>query len=174
MYYQNALKNFIMEKLCWDNEDKVAEKLLKAFSQYVVSTNKDFLYNKTYFNLFIEEFLSNIVKLKKKYNVMRYHVPKVLKKVGMGKIRCIVIIDDIFIYKDKTISLADEFCASYCNNDKLRIVVKYVDNTEDDERLLIAKEIKIDCNNSRDISQNLQQVFEEAKERYGDCTNEQQ
>ena len=163
-----------MENNCWDNEDNGAEKLLKAFSQYVVSTDKDFLYNKTYFNVYIEEFLSNIIKLKNKYNIMRYHVPKVLKEVGMGQIRCIVIIDDIFIYKDKTISLADEFCASHCNNDKLRIVVKYVDNTEEAERLLIAKEIKIDCNSSSDIKENLKQVFKKAKERYGDCANEQQ
>ena len=167
MYYQNALKKFIMENNFENDGNSAAENLLKAFSQYVVSTDKDFLYNKTYFNVFIEEFLSNIVNLKKKYNIMRYHIPKVLKEVGMGQIRCIVIIDDIFIYKDKTISLADEFCASYCNNDKLRIVVKYVDNTEEDERILIAKEIKIDCNSRRNIIQNLKKVFEEAKEIRG-------
>lgn len=145
MYSNNELIRLISDdELCeyLDKNKKHIKYIFKAFSQYIVSTDKDYLYNKAYIDSYIITFLDHINSLMEKYNILEKSIPKIMDELKMNKKEFVLVIDESLMYKNGKITINESVSSKIYFKDCMTIEIKCIDN-DDRERLLIARKIKL-------------------------------
>ena len=141
MYSNNELTKLMANDELYGYLDKNKEKItyiLEAFSQYIVSTDKDYLYNKAYIDSYIITFLDHISSLMEKYNILEKNIPKIMDELKMNKKEFVLVIDESLMYKNDKITINESISSRIYFKDCMTIEIKCIDN-DDRERLLIAR-----------------------------------
>lgn len=172
MYSNNELIRLISDdKLCeYLDKNKKHIKYIKyifeAFSQYIVSTDKDYLYNKAYIDSYIITFLDHINSLMEKYNILEKSIPKIMDELKMNKKEFVLVIDESLMYKNDKITINESISSKIYFKDCMTIEIKCIDN-DDRERLLIARKIKLP-KDSIALNKDLRDLLRDTQKKSGD------
>lgn len=141
MGIQNT-KNFqkFIEK--WEISDEKAkdiEQIIEAFSEYIGAVNPEYVYNKTYLNSYVKEFIQCQKALKSKHQLL---VRKILIKFmseGIEK-ECIITVDGVWRCEKGEIDLTNSIDLYAVQRNRIQIELEWVH----DNGFVIAEEINID------------------------------
>ena len=80
MAIQNTkdFENFIVNQEISDEKAESIEQIIGAFSEYIVAVNPEYVYNKTFLNAYVEDFIQCQKALKLKYQIL---IKKILAKI---------------------------------------------------------------------------------------------
>lgn len=141
MAIQNTkdFQDFIINQNISVEEIETIEKIINAFSEYIVAVNPQYLYNKTYLVSYVEDFLQCHKSLKQKYQIL---LEKVLIKIMAAGIEqeCIINIDDVWKFEQGKIKLSNSINPSVVKRNKLQFEIELVH----EKGFVIAEEINID------------------------------
>ena len=169
MYSNNELTKLMANDELYGYLDKNKEKItyiLEAFSQYIVSTDKDYLYNKAYIDSYIITFLDHISSLMEKYNILEKNIPKIMDELKMNKKEFVLVIDESLMYKNDKITINESISSRIYFKDCMTIEIKCIDN-DDRERLLIARKIKLP-KDSIALNKDLRDLLRDTQKKSGD------
>lgn len=169
MYSNNELTKLMANDELYGYLDKNKEKItyiLEAFSQYIVSTDKDYLYNKAYIDSYIITFLDHISSLMEKYNILEKNIPKIMDELKMNKKEFVLVIDESLMYKNDKITINESISSRIYFKDCMTIEIKCIDN-DDRERLLIARKIKL-LKDSIALNKDLRDLLRDTQKKSGD------
>lgn len=118
------LHEWILEQELSDDDKNQIRSFVNIFSEYLASTNPDYLYNKTYLPSYIDDFFKCQNNLKKKYNFLKNDllIPLKSQKVDMQKV--IIKIDGAWVAKNE-IYLMDSFSIQDAIKNELKIELIY-------------------------------------------------
>lgn len=73
MAIQNTkdFENFIVNQEISDEKAESIEQIIGAFSEYIVAVNPEYVYNKTFLNAYVEDFIQCQKALKLKYQILK-------------------------------------------------------------------------------------------------------
>lgn len=123
------LKRYIIGQEISEEEEKKIEFLIKAFSEYIVATNPDFYYNKTYLRTYVDDFFRCVKKLKEKYKILTEEILPILLKYKAEE-NCIIRVDRTWIYATNKISLCNQFDKNIVGQNSIRLEMEYKDENE--------------------------------------------
>lgn len=102
MVIQNTkgLQDFIVDQQISDEKEKNIQQMIGAFSEYIVATNPEYVYNKTYLSTYVEEFIQCQKVLKLKYQIL-LKIKEILVGILVEGIEqeCIINIDDVWKFE---------------------------------------------------------------------------
>ena len=169
MYSNNELTELMANyELCeyLDKNEKYIKCILEAFSQYIVSTDKDYLYNKAYIDSYIITFWDHINSLMEKYNILEKSIPKIMDELKMNKKEFVLVIDESLMYKNDKITINESISSKIYFKDCMTIEIKCIDSG-DKERLLIARKIKLP-KDSIALNKDLRKLLSDTQKKSGD------
>lgn len=132
------LQKFVVCHEISDEESKDIEMMIKAFSEYLVAVNPDYVYNKTYLGAFVEDFVLCQRALKLKYQILLDKIITKLEKRGMES-DCSIRIDRAWIYEKGKLKLSNSINPYYVKKDKIQVEIEFMH----DKGFVIAEEIDI-------------------------------
>lgn len=140
MEIQNTkdFQEFILEQEITAEKAKNIEKIIGAFSEYIVAVNPNYVYNKTYLSAFVEEFVTCQKSLKLKYQILSDKILKKVMLVGLER-ECVIIIDDAWRCERGKIELNNMINPSCVKSDKIQLVLELIR----DNGFVIAEDINI-------------------------------
>lgn len=169
MYGNNELTKLMANDELYEYLEKNKENItyiLEAFSQYIVSTDKDYLYNKAYIDSYIITFWDHISSLMEKYNILEKNIPKIMDELKMNKKEFVLVIDESLMYKNDKITINESISSKIYFKDCMTIEIKCIDN-DDRERLLIARKIKLP-KDSLALNKDLRDLLRDTQKKSGD------
>lgn len=107
-------------------EDEKIRNIIEAFSEYMVATNPDYLYNKTYLNSFIKGFLDCKRELKKKRDILDEKILLEIFNAGISKKDIIVRVDRAWISKSDEIELQSTFNLNGVKSNNMKYEIEYM------------------------------------------------
>lgn len=155
MKIQNTkcFQKFITEHEIIAEQEKDIERLIVAFSEYIVAVNPDYIYNKTYLKTYVDGFLLCQKFLKMKYQILKNEIIPRLLELRVEK-ECKVCIDGAWIYEDGRIKLNNLFNPYIIKRNMIQMELKFVH----EKGFIIAEEI--------DIHRDYQHILEECILRF--------
>lgn len=133
------LHNYIVKKDVSDESAESIEQIIKAFSEFIVAVNPDYIYNKTYMGAFVEDFILCQKSLKQKYQILiRKILPQFLAE-GIEK-ECEITIDGAWKFEKGAIKLNNSLNQYYVKRNKMQIEIELIH----DKGFVVAEEINID------------------------------
>lgn len=132
------LQEFIVCHEISDEESKDIEVMIKAFSEYLVAVNPDYVYNKTYLGAFVEDFVLCQNALKLKYQILSGKILNKLEKMGIEK-DCSIRIDGAWKYEKGILKLSNSINPYYVKKNKMQVEMEFIH----DKGFVIADEIDI-------------------------------
>ena len=160
-----AFQDFILNQEISDEKGKDIQQMIGAFSEYIVAVNPEYVYNKTYLNAYVEEFIQCQKVLKLKYQIL---VKKILARIFVAGIEqeCIINIDDAWIFEKEKIKLSNTFDPYIVKSHKMQLKLELVH----ENGFVVAEEICIDDNYENEINTCLKTFIERRKEVFADET----
>lgn len=141
-----SLEKWILEKELSKKETEEIEKAIQAFSEYIVAVNPDYLYNKTYFVSFLEDFFECQRKLKKKREILENEILLQLERSGIDYKEYKVNIDNAWISQSGKICLLDTFNVIQVKSNKMQFDIEYTGK----KSFAIADEVDLAKDNYKD------------------------
>ena len=132
------LQKFVETHEISDEKSKDIEMIIKAFSEYLVAVNPDYVYNKTYLGAFVEDFVLCQRALKLKYQILSDKILNKLEKMGLEK-DCSIRIDGAWKYEKGKLKLENSINPYYVKKDKIQVEMEFMH----DRGFVIAEEIDI-------------------------------
>lgn len=141
MAIQNTkdFENFIVNQEISDEKAESIEQIIGAFSEYIVAVNPEYVYNKTFLNSYVEDFIQCQKALKFKYQIL---IKKILAKILAAGIEqeCIINIDDVWKVQKGKIKLSNSINPYIVKRRKLQFELELIH----EYGFVIAEEINID------------------------------
>jgi hypothetical protein len=132
------LQEFVVCHEISDKESKDIEMMIKAFSEYLVAVNPDYVYNKTYLGAFVEDFVLCQRALKLKYQILSEKIITQLEKIGIES-DCSIRIDGAWKYENGKLKLSNLINPYYVKKNKMQVEMEFIH----DNGFVIAEEIDI-------------------------------
>lgn len=141
MAIQNTkdFQEFIEKQEINDERAEIIEKIISAFSEYIVAVNSEYVYNKTYLKSYVEDFIQCQKVLKRKYNILLNKILVKLLAAGIEQ-ECIVNIDDVWKVERGKIKLSNLINPSIVKRNILQFELELIH----EKGFVIAEEIRID------------------------------
>ena len=167
MAIQNTkdFENFIVNQEISDEKAESIEQIIGAFSEYIVAVNPEYVYNKTFLNAYVEDFIQCQKALKLKYQIL---IKKILARISAAGIEkeCIINIDDVWKVEKGKIKLSNSINPYIVKRRKLQFELELIH----EYGFVIAEEINIDEDYERVIDVCISIFIEQRKELLKDET----
>lgn len=167
MAIQNTkdFQNFIVNQEISEEKAESIEQIIGAFSEYIVAVNPEYVYNKTFLNAYVEDFIQCQKALKLKYKIL---INKILVKILDAGIEqeCIINIDDVWIVEKGKIKLSNSINPYIVKRHKLQFELELVH----EHGFVIAEEINVDEEYESVIDACISDFIERRKELLEDET----
>lgn len=157
------LGEWIIRKMTTDDEKCIMD-IIEVFSEYIVATNPDYLYNKGYLPAFIDDFLMCKKLLKQKRDILRKEI--IIKLIGEG-VECekvVVSADNAWIFENEKLTLLSTFSAIDAKSNKMKFCIEYVG----ENGFTVANEVDIKDKEYKKVMEDDVKFF---IERYNEVTN---
>ena len=154
------LKNFVIEQEISNEKEKYINHIIGAFSEYIVATNPDYVYNKTYLRAFVDDFILCQKAMKLKYQIL---CDKILTKMiltGIKNHEYVITIDGTWKYENGKIKLNNLIKPSCIRRNKIQIEIKLLH----ENGFVVAEEINIDEEYDSLIYKCIERFIEKRKE----------
>lgn len=141
MKIQNAkkLRNYVIEEDITEEKADGIKRLIGAFSEYLSAVNPDYVYNKTYMNAYVDDFILCQKALKIKYQILCDNVLIRLSTLGMKKNDFTICVDGAWKYEGGKLELTGTMNPYYVKKNKIQIELEFIG----DKGFVIAKELDI-------------------------------
>lgn len=159
-----ALQNWILKVNLTDEVEKEIENLINAFSEYLVSTNPDYLYNKTYLPSFMSDFFKCQIKLKEKYLLIQRDIVDTFSAKNFNMAFVTICIDEIWEYKNGKYKLLNSINVSTAQNSKIKLELKYGKEQE----VVLADELDLNTGYESYIKTYIQKFIDRVREYTND------
>lgn len=159
------LKKWILNKSLTQQDKINLEEAIYALSEYIVSINPDYLYNKTYITSYISDFFECNIMLKRKYKIIEKRIIPMLIAENVDMSNVIVRIDEIWTYFRGEYILSNNFNPSVAKNPNIKLELKYISNDE----YVVAEYIERNSN----FQENIERCVRKFISRLGELTNEE-
>lgn len=164
------LEEWILDKEELSEDDNLKiKKIIQAFSEYVVATNPDYLYNKTYLNAFVEAFLDCKKELKKKWDILHKKILFEIDNVGIDRLDIVIHVDRTWISKNIGTELLNAFNSNIKSNilkyeieyigEKGFVVANIVDLNQDFDKIL-KEDVDLFINKYKEICDDVQESID--------------
>lgn len=159
---QNAyvLEQWILEKELSENDEESIERVIGAFSEYLVAINPDYQYNKTYLTSFVEDFFECQKVLKRKREVLEKRILEELRKAGVDNNDFKVTIDNAWVNQRGKTSLLSSFSISEVKSNKMKFDIEFMG----ENGFSVANEVDLNKNFENTIKDEVALFLERYKE----------
>lgn len=154
------LKEWILDKELSNEDELKIKNVIKAFSEYMVSTNPDYLYNKTYLNAFVQDFLNCKKKLKEKLDILNNKILREITKEISDRTDIVIRIDRTWISDNKGIEIMNSFNINSVKSNILKYEIEY--NGEKD--FSVANIIDLSINYEEKLKKDVELFIKQYKE----------
>jgi hypothetical protein len=167
MAIQNTInfQKFIEKQEISDERAEIIENIIGAFSEYIVAVNTEYVYNKSYLNSYVEDFIQCQKSLKQKHSIL---LNKILVKLLIAGIEqeCIVNIDDAWKVEKGKIKLSNSIKPAIVKRNILQFELELIH----EKGFVIAEEINLDGDYEQTIDICVSNFIERRKELLEDET----
>ena len=154
------LKQWILNNKISQEERIDFEGMIEAFSEYIVCTNPDYLYNKTYITSYISDFFECSAMLRNKYMIIEKNIIPMLQKEKIDMLNVIIRIDEIWNYFRGKCTMSNNIDINVAKNPNIKLELKYMG----EEEYVIAKYIK----RNNDFQESIEKCVKEFINRLGE------
>lgn len=119
------LQEWILDRELSEDDKFNIRNIIEAFSEYMVATNPDYLYNKTYLNAFIEDFLECKRELKSKWDILHKIILSGIDSAGIDRNDIVVRVDRAWISKGIETELQNVFNLSSVKSNVMKYEIEY-------------------------------------------------
>ena len=130
------LKKFVTEIELSDKKIEEISNIIGAFSEYIVATNPNYVYNKTYLKSYIEDFVRCQKNLKLKIDILNNQIVKKIRQLGITDNEYRITIDEVVKFENGNLKLNDYIDSRLCM-DKMKVEIEFVHEND----FVIAEEI---------------------------------
>lgn len=152
-----TFQNFIEVQELFSEQENNIQQIIAAFSEYVVAVNPDYIYNKTYLNSYIDDFIKSQKALKRKRIILK-EISIKLNNIGFEK-ETIVKIDNTWTLEKGNISLSNTFDQHIVQKEAIQLEIK---STGYD--IVVAKEISFHDNFENKLDNCISNFIEQIQE----------
>lgn len=167
MAIQNTkdFQNFIVNQEISDEKAESIEQLIGAFSEYIVAVNAEYVYNKTFLNSYVEDFIQCQKALKLKYQILLNNILIKILAAGIER-ECIINIDNVWKVEKGKIKLSNLINPYTAKSHKIQFELELIH----ENGFVIAEEISIDEDYENKIEDCISIFIERRKELLQDET----
>lgn len=152
-----AFQNFIEIQEILPEQENSIQQIIEAFSEYLVAVNPDYIYNKTYLNAYIDDFIKTQKVLKQKHRKLK-EISINLNNIGLEK-ETIVKIDDTWTLEKGNISLSNTFDQHIVQKKSIQLEIKSTDYD-----IVVAKRINFHDNFENKLDDCISNFIEQIRE----------
>ncbi len=156
----NYLQKWILDKELTEDDKQNIKIVIEAFSEYMVATNPDYLYNKTYLSAFVNDFFNCKEELKKKWSILQKRILLEIKNAGVSSNKVVVNIDRAWISKNNEIILLNTFNPGSVKSNILKYEIEY----KGDNGFVVANSINLNQNYEIKIKEDVELFLNKYKE----------
>lgn len=133
------LQEWILDDNLLESDKLKIQNIIFAFSEYMVATNPDYLYNKTYLNAFVDGFLDCKTELKRKRNILNKKILNEIDNAGISRADIVIRVDRAWICKDSETELLNTFDFNSVKSNSMRYEIDYIG----DKSFVVANSVDI-------------------------------
>lgn len=152
-----AFQKFIEVQEIFPEQENSIQQIIEAFSEYLVAVNPDYIYNKTYLNAYIDDFIKTQKVLKQKHRKLK-EISIKLNNIGLEK-ETIVKIDDTWTLENGNISLSNTFDQHIVQKEAIQLEIKSTDYD-----IVVAKRISFHDNFENKLDDCISNFIEKIRE----------
>ena len=120
------LQEWILDEVLSEDDELKIQNIIFAFSEYMVATNPDYLYNKTYLNAFVDGFLNCKIELKKKRDILEKKILNEIDNAGISRTEIVIRVDRAWISKSSGTELLNAFNLNSVKSNVMKYEIEYV------------------------------------------------
>ena len=120
------LQEWILDEVLSEDDELKIQNIIFAFSEYMVATNPDYLYNKTYLNAFVDGFLNCKIELKKKRDVLEKKILNEIDNAGISRTEIVIRVDRAWISKSSGTELLNAFNLNSVKSNVMKYEIEFV------------------------------------------------
>lgn len=160
----NYLMNWVLDQNTIKDKNDELRYAINAFSEFMVATDLEYKYNKTYLQSFVPDFLEGKDKMKNKYCILTKLVEKIKVELIQDNLpdkNWRINIDDTWIYDVGRISLNGKINLRTIQSNKMQYYFEYLG----EKGFAVANEIDItDIKGTELLDQDINRFIEKIKE----------
>lgn len=167
MAIQNTkdFQEFIETQEISDDTAKNIEKIISAFSEYIVAVNPQYAYNKTYLNAYVDDFIQCQKALKRTYQMLLNEILFKIREIGIEN-ECRISIGEEWKFEKGIIKLNNSINPYNIKRNKIQIEFELMH----DNGFVIAEEININEDYENILDDCILTFVERRKELFRDET----